>query len=589
MNALNQLKISTRMTVLVIAMGVVLLITGGIGLYGMAQGNAALDTTYNDSTMAIAKVDQIKYSSMRNLLIIANAVIEQTPEHAKKAADEVTANSAETAALWKDYMSGPIVDQEATLAKRLAGLLTEYERNGLAPTVAALQANNFTEARRLVIEKTRPLFEALRDDADLLTTFQLNEAEKRFQKSAARYHTIRIASIVAIVIGLLFSAGFGLGLMRSITSALRKTIQMTQSVAEGDLTQTVQARGHNEIADLIRALSAMQTGLVKVVAQVRRGSESVAAASAEIAQGNSDLSARTESQAGALEQTAASMEQFSAQVRQNADNAAQADQLAQSASTVAVQGGQVVGQVVDTMKGINEASRKISDIISVIDGIAFQTNILALNAAVEAARAGEHGRGFAVVASEVRSLAGRSADAAKEIKALINTSVERLEQGTALVDQAGSTMQEVVTSIRQVTDIVGEISSASHEQNQSVAQVNDAVAQMDRVTQQNAALVEEMAAAAGSLKSQAQDLVQTVAVFKLGGADDATHVAVPTTAVRAHPPKTSAFKGIDRRAAGIPKGAAARGQSAPPPTLTHTVTPATTSAPANSDADWETF
>lgn len=245
----------------------------------------------------------------------------------------------------------------------------------------------------------------------------------------------------------------------------------------------------------------------------------MASASAQIAQGNHDLSARTESQASALEQTASSMEELSATVRQNADNARQANQLAQNASTVAVEGGEVVGRVVDTMKGINESSRKISDIIGVIDGIAFQTNILALNAAVEAARAGEQGCGFAVVASEVRSLAGRSAEAAKEIKGLINDSVLRVEQGTALVDQAGVTMTEVVSSIRRVTDIMGVISAASNEQSLGVAQVGEAITQMDQATQQNAALVEEMAAAAGSLKSQAQELVQTVAVFKLGALD----------------------------------------------------------------------
>ena len=267
---------------------------------------------------------------------------------------------------------------------------------------------------------------------------------------------------------------------------------------------------------LLQALAAMQSSLSSVVTTVRSGSEGVATASAEIAQGNNDMSARTESQASALEQTAASMEELSGTVRQNADSARSANQLALSASSVAIKGGEVVAQVVDTMKGINESSRKISDIISVIDGIAFQTNILALNAAVEAARAGEQGRGFAVVASEVRSLAGRSAEAAKEIKMLINASVERVEHGTALVDQAGTTMTEVVNSIKRVTDIMGEISAASNEQALGVAQVGEAVKQMDEVTQQNAALVEEMAAAASSLKNQSSDLVDAVSVFKLG-------------------------------------------------------------------------
>jgi uncharacterized phage infection (PIP) family protein YhgE len=278
-----------------------------------------------------------------------------------------------------------------------------------------------------------------------------------------------------------------------------------------------------------------------------------------------------------------------------------------NASRVAVQGGEVVTQVVDTMKGINEASLKISDIISVIDGIAFQTNILALNAAVEAARAGEQGRGFAVVASEVRALAGRSAAAAKEIKSLIDDSVRRVEAGTALVDQAGSTMTEVVSSIRRVTDIVGEISAASKEQSLGVNQVGEAVTRMDQVTQQNAALVEEMAAAASSLRTQADDLVQTVAVFKLGAGDyQASTHSVSTAQVRAHPPKVSNFKGPERRATGVPKGAAARGQTSGParPAASRATTvssrPAPLAAPApqpkaavqatgSNDGDWETF
>ena len=290
--------------------------------------------------------------------------------------------------------------------------------------------------------------------------------------------------------------------------------RLAQNVAAGDLSTRIAIRA-GDTQSLMAQLLFMQQSLVKLVSNVRQGSEGIATSSAEIAQGNNDLSARTEQQASALEETAASMEELGSTVKQNADSAREANQLAQSASTVAVRGGEVVGQVVQTMKGINESSHKISEIISVIDGIAFQTNILALNAAVEAARAGEQGRGFAVVAAEVRSRAQRSAEAAKEIKGLINASVERVEHGTTLVDQAGATMTEVVTAIKRVTDIMGEISSASNEQALGVEQVGEAIAQMDQTTQQNAAMVEQMAASASGLKALAEELVQAVSVFKL--------------------------------------------------------------------------
>lgn len=319
------------------------------------------------------------------------------------------------------------------------------------------------------------------------------------------------------LIGAVFLVGMVLAYVinRSITVPLQQAVMVTRAVAAGSLGVQFEASGTNETAQLLIALKQMLANLTTVVTDVRRGSDGVASASAEIAQGNSDLSSRTEQQASALETTASSMDELNATVKQNSDNARQANQLAQTASTVAVDGGAVVFQVVETMKGINESSRKISDIISVIDGIAFQTNILALNAAVEAARAGEQGRGFAVVASEVRSLAGRSAEAAREIKNLINASVERVEHGTTLVDKAGVTMNEVVRSIKRVTDLMGEISEASNAQSEGFSKVRETVSQMDQTTQQNAALVEELAAAASSLQTQAQDLVQTVAVFNL--------------------------------------------------------------------------
>ena len=315
---------------------------------------------------------------------------------------------------------------------------------------------------------------------------------------------------------------------QQVNASLRRAIRSADTMASGDLSQPVPIRGLREVATMLQAMQTMQDGLVQVVRKVRQGSEALSLASTEIAQGNNNLSERTEQQASALEETAASMEQLSSTVQHNADSAREANQLVIEASNIAAQGGRVVSQVVQTMKGINQASHQISNIISVIDGIAFQTNILALNAAVEAARAGEQGRGFAVVASEVRSLAGRSAEAAKEIKTLIQSSVDRVDEGNVLVDKAGATMAQGVGGIGRVTHLMGEISEASKEQAQGVSQVGEAIQQMDQVTQQNAALVEEMAAEAVNLRTQATALVQVVEVFHIGGhGDKARPAALP--------------------------------------------------------------
>jgi len=345
---------------------------------------------------------------------------------------------------------------------------------------------------------------------------EANHLAANAEKTAVTMSTSLVtAGLLACVLAALIAAWVVRSILQLLGGEPGQAAQLAQRVGAGDLSVPIELRP-GDTASLMAELKTMQQRLSTVVARVRQSSDEVATSSVEITRGNSDLSARTEQQASALEQTAASMEELGATVRQNAESARQGNQLAQGASAVAVQGGAVVAQVVSTMKGINEASRKIADIISVIESIAFQTNILALNAAVEAARAGDQGRGFAVVASEVRSLAGRSAEAAKEIKKLISASVAQVAQGTVQADQAGATMAEVVSSIHRVTGIMGEISAASNEQAIGVAQVGEAVTQMDQATQQNAALVDEMAAAASSLNTQAQDLVQTVAVFKLG-------------------------------------------------------------------------
>ncbi len=512
---MNNFKISTRMALLIGVMSIMLVALGVIGLFGISQSNHALHSVYVDRALPLETLSEVQRIYLRSRQLISDSLLDPTVETYNRKSNEIEANVVLINKLWAGYAASELTPQEAQMAQAFVAAGEVFVQQGLKPATVALRANDWAEASRVSVEIVNPLYLKLQGALKPLINLQTAEAKREFDNADAQYQAIRNGVIASIVVAVGLAVVFGFFLIRSIGAAMSEAVEVTHAIADGDLTRSIVVQGQDEVAQLMVGLSAMRESLSRVVSNVRQGSEGVATASAEIAQGNNDLSARTESQANALQQTAASMEELDSAVKQNAESARTANQLAMSASTVAVRGGEVVSQVVETMRGINESSRKIADIISVIDGIAFQTNILALNAAVEAARAGEQGRGFAVVASEVRSLAGRSAEAAKEIKSLIGASVERVEQGTALVDQAGETMTEVVNSIRRVTDIMGSISAASNEQAAGVAQVGEAVGQMDQTTQQNAALVEQMAAAASSLKSQAQELVGTVAVFRL--------------------------------------------------------------------------
>ncbi|RJF95274.1 HAMP domain-containing protein [Noviherbaspirillum saxi] len=406
------------------------------------------------------------------------------------------------------------------------------------PTISNLAtfiANECRPLRNQIVADMDTLLRSVQADVDTAS----RAAESLFDQSTMWILVVGGLVLVATVM-------LGLVITASITAPLRAAVHVAETVAAGDLTSRIEVTSNDETGQLQRALQQMNANLLKMIGEVRSGTNAIAAGSNEIASGNLELSSRTEQQASSLEETATSMEELTSTVKQNADNARQANQLAVSASTVAVKGGEVVAQVVDTMGSINESAKKIVDIIGVIDGIAFQTNILALNAAVEAARAGEQGRGFAVVASEVRNLAQRSAAAAKEIKALIGDSVDKVDTGSKLVTQAGSTMDEIVESVKRVTDIMAEIMAASQEQSAGIEQVNQAINQMDQVTQQNAALVEEAAAASQGMQNQASNLEQVVSVFKLDGMQQsqsfvAAPVAVkPAAAVRvAHKPRTA--------------------------------------------------
>ena len=530
----NDLKIGTRLSAGIVVCAALLALVVWVGVSRMAHIKNDLDMATNDRIPKLVAAKDIKDNLRARALLIRNIVLQRD-------AQEIQKTAARFNALRDVYnqLDQQLIDTVVS-AEGKAGLDRLHKAVALlkAPTEKVVEYgthNDNDSAAQLLLGELMPLQAEAVEAAEAFGVQQIKLGEAVQARANGAYR-----SGVATMVGLGLAAVallclFGALLMRAITGPLNRAVEVSRAVAAGDLRLHIDAEGQNETAQLLHALHTMQTSLASVVGNVRQNAEGVATASAQIAQGNSDLSARTEQQASALEETAASMEQLSSTVRQNADNARQANQLAQSASSVALQGGDVVGEVVETMKEINDSSRKIVDIISVIDSIAFQTNILALNAAVEAARAGEQGRGFAVVASEVRSLAQRSADAAKEIKSLISASVERVEQGTLLVDRAGRTMQEVVSSIRRVTDIVGEISAASSEQASGVAQVGEAVTQMDQATQQNAALVEESAAAASSLNTQARQMVEAVAVFKLAEGSAVRPAALPRSVAPATP------------------------------------------------------
>jgi methyl-accepting chemotaxis protein len=527
-----------------------------------------VDEDYPKTVLAYESLDVVN----RNARAMRNMLLWDKPEDVARERQTVLQNRQENTANL-DKLAALIKSDEGKTKLKAVQDAREVYRTSQQGFLDLMDAGKKPEASTFLLTQVRKdqrsYFDAMRELIKLQDARVLDSGRQAEDTYRTTVTWLMGLAAVALVLGTIVAVW----ITRSITGPLRQAVDVARTVATGDLSTRIEVHSADETGQLLQALRDMNAALVNIVGEVRSGTETIASASQQIASGNADLSSRTEEQASSLEETASSMEELTSTVKQNADNARQANQFAVSASEVAEKGGAVMAEVVDTMGAINESARKIVDIIAVIDGIAFQTNILALNAAVEAARAGEQGRGFAVVASEVRSLAQRSAAAAKEIKALIDNSVDKADAGSRLVDQAGTTMRDVVESIRRVADIMGEISAASQEQTDGIGQVQLAISQMDQATQQNAALVEEAAAASESLREQAAKLSHTVSVFRLGGAHE---WSAPAPAVQPRQAAPAIAPPVRKKPAAPAKAPAA------PPRARHL-------ASAGADDEWQEF
>ena len=515
----SNLKIGVRLGLgfgLVLALMLALAV---VGLARMSHIKHSLDGIVNDNNIQIKAISEMRQSVMSIGLATRNMVLISDPDQADSEGERIVDDRDEYKSYVETLQRLVTTDSGKALLARIAA--AQAATDPLTDQVVALlKQQKRAEATAMLVEQVWGKQRSWISTLDQMVRLQERRADEATEAAAASYQLALVLTLALSAAALLLGVATAWGVTRSITGPLRQAVGLARRVAKGDLRGELTSTSKDEAGQLTQALIDMHDSLVQIVSEVRSGTATIAVASGEITAGNLDLSSRTEQQASTLEETASSMEQLMATVKQNAENARQADVLARSASAIAIQGGTVVNQVVHTMGSINTSAKRIVDIIGVIDGIAFQTNILALNAAVEAARAGEQGRGFAVVASEVRSLAHRSAAAAKEIKLLIEDSVQQVDTGTRLVDQAGATMQEIVASVKRVNDIMDAITVASDEQTSGIEQINAAVSQMDAVTQQNAALVEQAAAAAEALQEQADALADVVNIFRLDGDDE---------------------------------------------------------------------
>jgi methyl-accepting chemotaxis protein len=586
MKFISRLNVSTR---LALAFAVVLVLMIAATAVGVWQLHAVADTAQRMMEKPLAKERMVSdwyrnvFGAVRRTAAIAKSSDDSLGKFFEK---DIAATAKDSADLVKGVVALMGDDpEEKALFDKVGEERKKY--SAARDAVVKLKAEgNAAEAQRVLDEQFVPVSQQYEKVMLDFLNLQRKAIDASTRTINDAYHSGAQLLIALAVLGVLLGVTCAFIIARSIIHPMTIAVNIATRVAEGDLTGHIEVRSTSEIGRLMQALKNMNDKLVQIVTQVRHGTEAIATGSSQIAAGNHDLSARTEQQASSLEETASSMEELTSTVKQNADNARQANQLAVSASEVAMKGGAVVSQVVETMDAINDSSKKIVDIISVIDGIAFQTNILALNAAVEAARAGEQGRGFAVVASEVRALAQRSAAAAKEIKELIDNSVEKVDTGAKLVGEAGSTMQEIVDSVKRVTDIMSEISAASAEQTAGIEQVNQAIAQMDEVTQQNASLVEEAAAASQSLQDQAGGLAKIVSVFKLDGVSSAASMAPVASAAPIASAVTRPATPVERKPL-ISKASPLQPTLRPAATVP---TPPKRIAPTHTkDDDWEEF
>ncbi|MFJ3056641.1 methyl-accepting chemotaxis protein [Herbaspirillum sp. NPDC087042] len=527
------LKIAQKLNAAFLVVLVFLVTLGGLSAVQLASVNKSATDIARNWLPSISTLSRMSLSLARSRSFDLQQMLTADPKEQAAARDRADQQIAILSKETEHYGTLVSEPREKELFPEVLRSINEYK--SLHERYKALFiAGQKDDAHALLDSASTPIYRKLQEQLGELSEVNSKGAHVSENDADRVYDQAHYTIIALIIASVILSMGLSWWLARLVARPLGNAVAIARRVAEGDLSADIPSAARDETGQLLDALKQMNGNLLNIVREVRQGTDTISTASAEIASGNMDLSTRTEQQAGALEETASAMEELTSTVRQNADNARQANQLAVTASEIAQNGGSVVGKVVDTMGAINDSSRKIVDIIGVIDSIAFQTNILALNAAVEAARAGEQGRGFAVVASEVRSLAQRSASAAHEIKSLIDDSVNKVDIGSKLVNEAGQTMSEVVASVKRVSDIVAEITAASHEQQQGIEQINHAVTHMDENTQQNAALVEQAAAAAKSLQEQASRLSQTVGVFRL----DASHMPAPaptTTFTQAAP------------------------------------------------------